>query len=90
MTWPHLAISEATDYKEETTMSEKKRRPAVSPQIRPITELRNTIEISELCHQVEEPVFITKNGYGDLVIMTIETYNRIVGNPQREQDGPSL
>lgn len=46
------------------------------PQIRPITDLRNTNEISELCHKQNEPVFITKNGYGDLVVMSIETYER--------------
>lgn len=44
------------------------------PQIRPIKDLRNTTEISELCHQNKEPIFITKNGYGDLVVMSIETY----------------
>jgi len=44
------------------------------PQIRPITDLRNTTEISEICHSIREPVFITKNGYGDLVIMSIDTY----------------
>ena len=46
------------------------------PQIRPITDLRNTTEISEICHQCEEPIFITKNGYGDLVVMSIEFYER--------------
>lgn len=46
------------------------------PQIRPITDLRNTTEISNICHNTKEPVFITKNGYGDLVIMSIETYER--------------
>ncbi len=46
------------------------------PQIRPITDLRNKNEISEICHQSLEPVFITKNGYGDLVVMSIETYER--------------
>ena len=44
------------------------------PQIRPITDLRNTNEISDACHAVREPIFITKNGYGDLVVMSIETY----------------
>lgn len=44
--------------------------------IRPIKDLRNTSEISELCHSTEEPIFITKNGYGDLVVMSIETYER--------------
>jgi PHD/YefM family antitoxin component YafN of YafNO toxin-antitoxin module len=46
------------------------------PNIRPISELRNTTEISELCHKLEEPIFITKNGYGDLVVMSLETYER--------------
>ena len=46
------------------------------PLIRPITDLRNTIEISELCHRSGEPVFITKNGYGDMVVMSNETYER--------------
>ena len=48
------------------------------PQIRPITDLRNTTEISELCHIHQEPIFITKNGYGDLVVMSIETYEALV------------
>lgn len=46
------------------------------PHIRPITDLRNTTEISDLCHKQNEPIFITKNGYGDLVVMSIETYER--------------
>lgn len=46
------------------------------PTIRPITELKNTTGISNLCHEVKAPVFITKNGYSDLVIMSIETYER--------------
>lgn len=49
------------------------------PQIRPITDLRKTNEISELCHAKKEPVFITKNGYGDLVVMSIETYEAMLG-----------
>ncbi len=47
------------------------------PQIRPITDLRNTTEISALCHAKREPLFITKNGYGDLVVMSIETYEEM-------------
>jgi prevent-host-death family protein len=47
------------------------------PQIRPITDLRNTTEISELCHAKREPLFITKNGYGDLVVMSIEAYEEL-------------
>ncbi len=54
------------------------------PQIRPITDLRNTNEISELCHSRQEPVFITKNGYGDLVVMSIESYEALVENAQMD------
>lgn len=47
------------------------------PAIRPISDLRNkTHEISDLCHESDEPVFITKNGAGDLVVMSLEAYER--------------
>lgn len=52
------------------------------PQIRPITDLRNTTEISELCHAANEPIFITKNGYGDLVVMSMETYEALTAVPK--------
>ena len=48
------------------------------PQILPITDLRKTNEISELCHKDHEPIFITKNGYGDLVVMSMEAYERLI------------
>lgn len=48
------------------------------PQIRPITDLRNTTEISDICHAKREPIFITKNGYGDLVVMSIEAYEELI------------
>jgi len=48
------------------------------PQIIPMKELRNTNAISELCNTKQEPVFVTKNGYGDLVIMSIKTYEKII------------
>lgn len=54
------------------------------PQIRPITDLRNTTEISELCHAKREPIFITKNGYGDLVVMSIEAYEEFVDIAQAD------
>ena len=34
------------------------------PQIIPIKELKNTAEISDMCHKSEEPIYVTKNGYG--------------------------
>lgn len=46
------------------------------PLIMPIKELRNTSEISEIAHKEQEPIFITKNGYSDLVVMSAELYDR--------------
>jgi len=48
------------------------------PQIIPIKDLKNTSEISELCHSVKEPIYITKNGYGDMVIMSMDIYEEIL------------
>lgn len=47
-------------------------------QILPIKDLRNTSEISDLCHKKNEPVFITKNGYGDMVVMSMEAYEQLM------------
>lgn len=45
------------------------------PVIRPSSDLRNKYnEISTICHQTNSPVYITKNGAGDLAIMSIELY----------------
>ena len=44
------------------------------PQIIPIRDLKNTSEISDRCHAPTEPIFVTKNGYGDMVLMSMETY----------------
>jgi len=50
------------------------------PTIRPSSDLRNKYgEISEFCHEYNEPVYITKNGKGDLAVMSIEAYEKIVG-----------
>jgi len=43
-------------------------------EIRPIKDLRDTTEISKLCEESKEPIYITKNGYGHLVVMSMETY----------------
>ena len=48
------------------------------PIIKPISDLRNNFkEISELCHRDGTPVFITKNGKGDLVVMSIAKYEQM-------------
>ena len=50
------------------------------PVIRKSADLSSSYsEISEFCHKYREPVFITKNGDGDLAVMSIETYEEITG-----------
>ena len=44
------------------------------PRIIPIRDLKNTTGISQLCNESAEPVYITKNGYGDMVIMGMKAY----------------
>ena len=51
------------------------------PAIRPSSDLRNKYnEISDFCHTYHEPVFITKNGAGDLVVMSNEEYERLTSS----------
>jgi len=48
------------------------------PVIKPISDLRNkTNEISQLVHNADEPVFITKNGEGDMVVMSLTHYAKL-------------
>jgi prevent-host-death family protein len=50
--------------------------PAV-PKIRPISDLRNKFkDISKAVHESNEPVYLTKNGRGDMVVMSLETYEQ--------------
>ena len=51
------------------------------PKIIPIKELKKTSEISEMCHEADGPIYITKNGYGDMVIMSMESYQNTVCKP---------
>ena len=46
-------------------------------QIIPIRDLKNTAAISELCHETDEPIYVTKNGYGDMVIMSMDRYEKM-------------
>ena len=48
------------------------------PVIKPISDLRNKAnEISKIAHNQDEPIFITKNGEGDLVVMSMAHYSRL-------------
>lgn len=55
------------------------------PLIMPITNLRNTNEISDIAHREHEPIFITKNGYSDLVVMSSELYDSLTKEFQIDQ-----
>ena len=56
------------------------------PLIMPIKDLRNTTEISNIAHKKQEPIFITKNGYSDLVIMISELYDKFARMNRVDQD----
>jgi PHD/YefM family antitoxin component YafN of YafNO toxin-antitoxin module len=45
-------------------------------EIIPIKNLKNTGEITELCKKTDEPIFVTKNGYKSLVIMSMDVYKK--------------
>lgn len=47
-------------------------------QIVPMRDLKDTVKIENLCSETKSPVFITKNGYGRLVIMDIECFERLM------------
>ena len=47
-------------------------------QIRPVSDLRNKFTDIEKCVQNGDPVYLTKNGYGTMVVLSIETYSRLV------------
>lgn len=46
------------------------------PQIIPIRDMKNTAKLSELCAESQEPIFVTKNGYGDMVVMSMDVYEK--------------
>jgi len=47
------------------------------PQFRPVSDLRNNFaDISRVVHETAEPMFLTKNGYGDMVVMSMEAFER--------------
>ena len=52
------------------------------PQIIPIKDLKDTAIVSEMCHKSSDPIFVTKNGYGDMVLMSMEAFEEM---HQKEQ-----
>ena len=55
------------------------------PTIIPIRDLRKTSELSELAHKKQEPIYVTKNGYSDLVVMSSEFYEHLVQSNKIDQ-----
>ena len=70
------------------------------PKIIPIRDLKNTSEISQMCKESNEPIYITKNGYGDMVIMSMEfyeekmfmldVYNKLIAAEKQIEEGKVL
>ncbi len=55
-------------------------------QIRPVSDLRNKFTDIEKCVQSGEPVYLTKNGYGSMVVLSIETFSRLVESDDHIMD----
>ena len=56
-------------------------------QIRPVSDLRNKFaEIEELVTSTQSPVFLTKNGYGSMVVMSLQFYENITNNIESKLD----
>ena len=56
-------------------------------QIRPVSDLRNKFsEIEEIVNSTQSPVFLTKNGYGSMVVMSIQSYENITNNIETKLD----
>lgn len=45
----------------------------------PMRDLKDTVEIERKCREADGPVFVTKNGYGRLVVMSIDHYEKLIG-----------
>lgn len=45
----------------------------------PMRDLKDTVEIERKCRETDGPVFVTKNGYGRLVVMSIDHYEKLIG-----------
>ena len=68
--------------------------------IRPVSDLRNNFaDISKTVHETAQPVFLTKNGYGDMVVLSMEAFENLqfesevyfkLQEAEREVDGTTL
>lgn len=54
----------------------------ILPKVMPINELKNTANISRICKESDVPIIITKNGYSDMVLMSVELYEQTMAKLQ--------
>lgn len=54
----------------------------ILPKILPINELKNTANISKICKESDTPIVITKNGYSDMVVMSVQVYEQTMAKMQ--------
>ncbi|ERI05392.1 type II toxin-antitoxin system Phd/YefM family antitoxin [Atopobium sp. oral taxon 810] len=54
-------------------------------QIIPVKELKDGAHVSEMCHATDEPIYVTKNGYSDMVIMSAEAYDAMSERVRRSE-----
>ena len=67
------------------------KRGVLMTQIRPVSDLRNKFsEIETLVAERQSPVFLTKNGYGSMVVMSLEMYDRLTDNIEAKLDEADL
>lgn len=52
----------------------------------PIKDLKDTAKVSEMCHESSMPIYVTKNGYGDMVVMSMECYEKLYRDAPRAED----
>ena len=57
----------------------------IMPEIIPMKSLKNPTEISKMCHSLKEPLFITKCGFGDMVLMSIKYYHVLMRSVNSEK-----
>ena len=55
-------------------------KEAIGMQIVPMRDLKDTVKIENMCSETKAPVFVTKNGYGKLVVMDIECFERLMND----------
>lgn len=52
------------------------------PKVIPINELKNTAQISKTCNESPVPIIVTKNGYSDMVMMSVSLYEQLIAKMQ--------